>query len=46
MSVLAGDLIELKRLAQDGAGTLTLHLLREVAAELIAAGLRDERAGL
>lgn len=43
MSRLAGDLIELRRLADGGAGALTETLLREVAAELIAEGVRDER---
>jgi hypothetical protein len=45
MSTLAEDLIELKRLAQGGAGALTEHLLREVALNLIAQGVRDERQG-
>lgn len=46
MSTLAADLIELQRLAQGGAGALTEHLLREVALNLIAEGVRDEREGL
>jgi hypothetical protein len=45
MSVLAKDLFELRRLAQGGGGALTEHMLREVAAELIAEGVRDERDG-
>jgi hypothetical protein len=45
MSTLAEDLIELKRLAQGGAGALTEHLLREVALNLIAQGVSDERQG-
>jgi hypothetical protein len=45
MSVLAQDLIELNRLAQGGAGALTETLRREVAMELIAEGVRDEREG-
>lgn len=46
MSTLAADLIELQRLAKGGAGALTEHLLREVALNLIAEGVRDEREGL
>lgn len=45
MSQLAGDLLELRRLAEGGAGALTEHMLREVASELIAEGVRDERQG-
>lgn len=45
MSERAKDLLELNRLAIGGAGTLTEHLRREVAAALIAAGLRDFRLG-
>lgn len=45
MSQLAGDLMELRRLANGGADALTETLLREVAAELIAEGVRDERQG-
>jgi hypothetical protein len=45
MSTLAADLIELQRLAQGGAGALTEHLLREVALNLIAEGVRDEKEG-
>jgi hypothetical protein len=45
MSQLAEDLIELKRLATGGAGALTEHLLREVALNLIAEGVSDERQG-
>ncbi|TKC86326.1 hypothetical protein FAZ69_20980 [Trinickia terrae] len=45
MSLIAQDLLELKRLAQGGAGSLTLHLLRELAANLIAAGVADLRGG-
>lgn len=45
MSLLAQDLIELKRLAQDGAGALTETLLREVAANIIAPGVKDQRDG-
>jgi hypothetical protein len=43
MSERARDLFELKRLAQGGAGALTEHLLREVAASLIASGVIDFR---
>lgn len=46
MSMLAQDLLELKRLAEGGAGALTEHLLREVALNLIAPGVRDQRSGL
>lgn len=46
MSRAAGDLIELKRLAEGGAGALTEHLLREIARSLIAAGVADQRGGL
>lgn len=45
MSTLAGDLLELRRLAEGGAGALTELLLHEVAAALIAEGVRDEREG-
>ncbi|CDY76141.1 hypothetical protein BGLT_05214 [Caballeronia glathei] len=45
MSVLAEDLIELKRLAEGGAGALVEKLLHEVAARLISDGLRDTREG-
>jgi hypothetical protein len=45
MSAQAKDLLELQRLAVGGAGALTEHLLREVAANLIAEGCRDEREG-
>lgn len=45
MSRIAKDLLELKRLTQGGAGALTQHLLREVAASLIASGVNDQRAG-
>ncbi|CAB3730587.1 hypothetical protein [Paraburkholderia rhynchosiae] len=45
MSQIASDLIELKRLADGGAGALTEHLLREVAADIIAEGVADERGG-
>lgn len=45
MSELACDLLELRRLAIGGAGALIEHLLREVAARLISAGLHDFRAG-
>lgn len=46
MSQLAEDLIELNRIANGNAGSLTAHLLREIAANLIAEGVRDEREGL
>lgn len=46
MSVLAQDLFELIRLSRGGAGALTDHLLHEVAANLIAEGVADERGGL
>jgi NADH:ubiquinone oxidoreductase subunit E len=45
MSHAAKDLIELLRLAQGGAGTLTQHLLREVAKNLIAPRVADVRGG-
>lgn len=45
MSRIAQDLLELKRLTQGGAGALTQHLLREVAANLIAFGVADQRCG-
>lgn len=45
MSVLALGLLELNRLATDGAGALTEHLRREVADALIQAGVRDFRLG-
>lgn len=45
MSTLAADLIELRRLAEGGAGALTQHLLEEVAHNLIQPGVRDEREG-
>lgn len=38
MSTLARSLLELHRLAIDGCGALTEHLLRVVAGELIAEG--------
>jgi hypothetical protein len=45
MSLLASDLLELRRLAEGGAGALTETLLHEVAAALIAAGIRSELGG-
>lgn len=45
MSRIAKDLIELKRLSEGGAGALTLHLLREIAASLIAFGVADQHKG-
>lgn len=45
MSERAKDLIELVRLARGGAGALIEHLLREVAAALIASGVVDFRNG-
>jgi hypothetical protein len=45
MSRIAKDLIELKRLSEGGAGALTQHLLREIAASLIASGIADQRSG-
>jgi hypothetical protein len=44
MSLLAQDLIELYALPLPH-GTLTDHLLRELAMNLIAPGVRDEREG-
>ncbi|WP_233829234.1 hypothetical protein [Paraburkholderia sp. ZP32-5] len=44
MSVLAKDVFELRRLAEVG-GALSAHLLREVAADLIGNGVRDDREG-
>lgn len=46
MSRIAEDLIELKRLAEGGAGALTEHLLREVALNVISPGVADDRGGL
>lgn len=45
MSRFAKDLIELQRLCLGGSGALTQHLLREIARNLIAAGVADERDG-
>lgn len=45
MSTLAKDLIELVRLSVGGAGTLTAHLLQEVAANLIGEGVASELGG-
>ena len=45
MSRIAKDLLELKRLTQGGAGALTQHLLREVAANLVSFGVADARKG-
>ena len=45
MSRFAQDRIELKRLCLGGSGALTQHLLREIACNLIAAGVADERGG-
>lgn len=45
MSRIAQDLIELQRLCQGGSGALTQHLLRELAKNLIAPGVADERSG-
>jgi hypothetical protein len=45
MSERAQDLMELNRLAQGGAGEVTEHRLREVADQIISAGLRDFRLG-
>lgn len=45
MSRIAKDLLELKRLSEGGAGALTQHLLREIAANLIALGVADQRGG-
>lgn len=45
MSVLAKDLIELNALPLPH-GCLTEHLLRELATNLIAPGVADERRGL
>jgi hypothetical protein len=44
MSALAEGLFELKRLADGGSGALIEHLLREVAVDLIAEGVANERA--
>lgn len=44
MSTLAKDLLELNRLPTPH-GSLTDHLLREIALNLIAPGCKDERAG-
>jgi hypothetical protein len=45
MSLLAKDLFEFQRLVHEGAGALSQHMLKEVAAALIAEGVRDEREG-
>jgi hypothetical protein len=45
MSILAKDLIELNALPLPH-GCLTEHLLRELAMNLIAEGVADERGGL
>ncbi|GEM_PF-2816985 len=45
MSRFAQDLLELQRLCLGGSGALTQHLLREIACNLIAAGVADERDG-
>jgi hypothetical protein len=45
MSLLAQDLIELNALPLPH-GTLTEHLLRAMAMNLIAEGVADERGGL
>lgn len=44
MSLLARDLIELNALPLPH-GTLTEHLLREIALNLIAPGVADQRDG-
>lgn len=44
MSTLARDLIELNAIPTPH-GALTYHLLREIAAALIAAGIRSELEG-
>lgn len=46
MSDAAGDLLELIRLAKRGVCSVTEKRLHEVAARIIASGLRDERGGL
>jgi hypothetical protein len=46
MSDTAADLLELKRLADGGAGALTERLLREYATRIIAPGVKDQREGL
>jgi hypothetical protein len=38
MSRLSLNLLELRRLAEGGAGALTTHLMREIAASLISFG--------
>ncbi len=45
MSVLAKDLRDLRALPSPH-GTLTDHLMREIALNLIAPGVADERGGL
>ena len=45
MSRFAKDLLELQRLCLGGSGALTQHLLREIACNLIAAGVADQRGG-
>lgn len=44
MSTLASDLLELNAMPHPH-GALTNHLLREIAAALIAAGIRNEMEG-
>lgn len=43
MSLLAKDLSELRAMPR---GALVEHMLREIALNLIAEGVRDERTGL
>jgi hypothetical protein len=42
MSVLAQDMIELRRLSVGGAGALTDHLMHAVAEDLINEGVATE----
>jgi hypothetical protein len=45
MSVLAKDLMELRALRGNEHGALVEHLMRAIALNLIAPGVRDERSG-
>lgn len=45
MSVLAKDLMELRAIRGSEHGALIEHLMREIALNLIAAGVADMRGG-
>ena len=42
MSAEAASLFELQRLVRCGGGALSQHLLKEIAADIISEGVRDE----